>query len=210
MAILPFENHARNYQIRSIDYILLRYVFIYECDSCRSLQSVCYTVYTITFWVILINNPLLRSDVLVVNEKRRGRRGTVGSLQNWWNIFVKRREHTIIMKLLLQSFLPMPTGLTGLERIIANRAMGVTIINQLTNEISFDRVVFELSNVNFHSTNLWILSVIAIYLYSRLQYFEGIQSKLKDIEVYDRYKRLIREIMFIVFLVFTRDVQNAI
>ena len=75
MAILPFENHARNYQIRSIDYILLRYVFIYECDSCRSLQSVCYTVYTITFWVILINNPLLRSDVLVVNEKGRGRRG---------------------------------------------------------------------------------------------------------------------------------------
>jgi hypothetical protein len=114
------------------------------------------------------------------------------------------------MKVFIQSFLPMPTGLTGLERIIANRAMGVTIINQLTNEISFDRVVFELSNVNFHSTNLWILSVLAIYLYSRLQYFEGIQSKLKDIEVYDRYKRLIREIMFIVFLVFTRDVQNAI
>ena len=114
------------------------------------------------------------------------------------------------MKVFIQSFLPMFTGLTGLERIVATRAMSATIVNQLTNEISFDRVVFELSNVNFHSTNLWIISVLAIYLYSRLQYFEGIQSKLKDIEVYDRYKRLIREIMFIVFLVFTRDVQNAI
>ena len=117
----------------------------------------------------------------------------------------------ITMKVLLQSFLPpMNSGLTGLERIIATRAMGATIINQLTNEISFDRIILELTNVNFHSTNLWILSVVAIYLYSRFQYFEGIQSKLENIEVYDRYKKLIREIMFIGFLVFTRDVQNAI
>ena len=120
----------------------------------------------------------------------------------------KERTYTTAMKLLLQSFLPM--GLTGLERIIANRAMGTTIINQLTSEISFDRVVLEMTNLNFHSANVWILSVLIIYLYSRFQYFEGVQSKLKDIEVYDRYVRLIRELMFIVFLVFTRDVQNAI
>jgi hypothetical protein len=45
MAILSFENHARNYQIRSIDYILLRYVFIYECDGRRGLQHICSTIY---------------------------------------------------------------------------------------------------------------------------------------------------------------------
>jgi hypothetical protein len=113
------------------------------------------------------------------------------------------------MKLLIQSFLPMPSGMTSLERIVASRAMGTTFIHQITSEISFERVVFELSNVNFHSTNLWVLSVLAIYLYSRFQYYEGVQSKLQDIEVYGRYKHLIREIMFIVFLVFTRDVQHA-
>jgi hypothetical protein len=45
MAIFSFENYARNYQIRSIDYILLCDVFIYECDRCRSIQNICYTVY---------------------------------------------------------------------------------------------------------------------------------------------------------------------
>lgn len=114
------------------------------------------------------------------------------------------------MKELFHSLLPMPSGLTGLERIIVTRAMGATIINQLTSEISFDRVVLEMANLNFHSANLWIFSVLAIYLYSRFQYFEGVHSKLQNITVYDRYNRLIREVMFIVFLVFTRDVQNAI
>ena len=114
------------------------------------------------------------------------------------------------MKVLLQSFLPMTNGLTGLERIVATRAMGATLINQLTSEISFERVILEMTNLSFHSTNLWIISFMAIYLYSRLQYFEGVNSKLQNIEVYNRYNRLIRDLMFIVFLVFTRDVQNAI
>ena len=122
----------------------------------------------------------------------------------------KETAYTQRMKELFHSLLPMPNGLTGLERIIANRAMGATIINQLTNEISFERVFLEMANLNFHSANLWIFSVLAIYLYSRFRYFEGVQSKLKNIEVYDRYNRLIREIMFILFLVLTRDVQNAI
>jgi len=115
------------------------------------------------------------------------------------------------MKILLQSFLPsMTSGLSGLERIIATRAMGATFMNQLSAEIPFDRLLLEMTNVNFHSTNLWILSVVSIYLYTRFQYIEGVQSKLQNIEVYERYNRIIRELMFIVFLVFTRDVQNAI
>ena len=99
--------------------------------------------------------------------------------------------------------------MTSLERIVATRAMGTTIVNQLTSEISLERIVVELSNLNFHSNNLWVISVLAIYIYSRFQYYEGVQSKLQDMEVYGQYKRLIREIMFILFLVFTRDVQHA-
>lgn len=106
--------------------------------------------------------------------------------------------------------MPMPIGMTSLERIVATRAMGATFVNQLSSEISLERIVVELSNLNFHSTNLWVFSVLAIYLYCRFQYYEGVQSKLQDMEVWGRYKRLIREIMFILFLVFTRDVQNAI
>jgi len=106
--------------------------------------------------------------------------------------------------------MPMPIGMTSLERIVATRAMGATFVNQLSSEISLERIVVELSNLNFHSTNLWVFSVLAIYLYCRFQYYEGVQSKLQDMEIWGRYKRLIREIMFILFLVFTRDVQNAI
>jgi hypothetical protein len=115
------------------------------------------------------------------------------------------------MKLLIQSLLPINISLTGLERIVATRAMSSTIVNQLTKEISFEKVVIEITNMQVDSaTNILVISVLAIYLYNRFQYYEGLQSKLKDIKVYEKYTRLIREVMFILFLVFTRDIQNAI
>jgi len=114
------------------------------------------------------------------------------------------------MKVFMHAFLPIGPGLTGLERIVATRAMGATFINQLTMEVSFERAVLEMTNMNFHSSNAWVFSVLAIYLYSRIQYYDTVRSKLEDIGVYGRYKRIIRELMFVAFLVFTRDVQNAI
>ena len=114
------------------------------------------------------------------------------------------------MKIVSQLFLPIGPGLTNLQRIAAVRVMGATFINELTNEISFERLALEMTNCNFHSVNAIMLSVLVIYLYSRITYYDGIRSKLQQTDLYDRYNRIFRDIMFIVFLVFTRDVQNAI
>lgn len=121
------------------------------------------------------------------------------------------------MKFLLQSFL-LPNSspvLTNLERLVASRAVGSSIISNLSSEVSIERVLIELWNINFHtsnifnSTNVWIVSVLTIYIYGQYKLNQGVNTKLKDITIYDKYYRFIRELLFVFFIVFTRDVQHV-
>ena len=54
-----------------------------------------------------------------------------------------------------------------------------------------------------------MFSVIAVVIYGQYKYNEG-QHKYESIAVYDKYKIIVKEIVFVLFLVFTRDIQNAI
>jgi hypothetical protein len=106
--------------------------------------------------------------------------------------------------MLYNLFLPQ---LTNLERMVASRAIGSSILSQLSTELSLEKTLFEISN--FHSQNYWMFSVIAVVIYGQYKYNEG-QHKYESIAVYDKYKIIVKEILFVLFLVFTRDIQNAI
>lgn len=97
--------------------------------------------------------------------------------------------------------------LTNLERLVAGRAIGSSILSNLSAELSLERTFLEISN--FHSQNVWMFSVIVVVLYGQYKYNEG-QHKFETIVLYDKYKIIVREVLVVLFLVFTRDVQNAI
>jgi hypothetical protein len=103
-------------------------------------------------------------------------------------------------------FFPAGPSMTNLERIIASRAIGSSVLSHLSAEVSLEKTIFELANV--HSPNLWIFSAAAIVIYGQYKFNEG--NKLNDIVVYEKYSKIIRELLMIIFLVFTRDIQNAI
>ena len=113
------------------------------------------------------------------------------------------------MKVISQLLIPN-IMMSNLERMIATRAMGTAIISNLSSEYSLERVFLEVFNFNNHSQNTWLFSLIIIYIYGQLKFNEGTIVKLKTIEIYDNYTKLIRKVLFVVFLVFTRDIQNAI
>jgi hypothetical protein len=106
--------------------------------------------------------------------------------------------------MLYKLFLPQ---LTNLERMVVSRAIGSSFLSHLSAELSLERTLLEISN--FHSQNLWMFSVIAVVLYGQYKYNQG-QHKFETIAVYDKYKVIVREVLLVLFLVFTRDVQNAI
>lgn len=103
-------------------------------------------------------------------------------------------------------FFPSGPVLTNLERIVATRAIGTSVLTHLYNEFTIEKTMFEIANI--HSPNLWVLSAAAILVYGQYKFNEG--TKLNDIEVYNKYSKFIRELLVILFLILTRDVQNAI
>ena len=135
----------------------------------------------------------------------------------WFSSIAQPHLTKVNMKFLLQSFL-LPNSnpvLTNLERLVAARAVGSSIISNLSTEVSIERVLIEFTNLNFHtsnifnSTNVWVLSVLIMYIYGQYKLNQGVNTKLKDITIYDKYYRFIRELFFIFFIVFTRDVQHV-
>jgi hypothetical protein len=107
---------------------------------------------------------------------------------------------------LTSAFFPSGPVMTNLERMVASRAIGNSVIAQLSSEISLEKTIFEISNL--HSPNVWILSAAIILMYGQYKFNEG--TKLQNIEVYNKYSNFIRQFMVIIFLVFTRDIENAI
>ena len=114
------------------------------------------------------------------------------------------------MKLITQLFLPvLPISImTNLERMVATRAISSSVISNLSSEISIENMIIDI--MNCRPNNLWIVSILTIYLYGMYQYNEGLKNKLVKVKIFGKYSRIIRELSVIFFLVFTRDIQNAI
>jgi hypothetical protein len=119
-----------------------------------------------------------------------------------------------IFSLLTSAFIPpIPSKIfmTELERMVATRAIGASFISNVYSEISIDKIALEIANVHFQASNIGLFSVLLVVLYGQYKYNMGAQSaKFENIQIYTQYDKTIREILFIVFLVFTRDVQNAV
>ena len=138
-------------------------------------------------------------------------RTSINKIDRHFSISIKNIVKSIylyIIKMLplTSLFIPNVQVMTKLEKIVASRAIGNSIVSHLSSEISFEKILFEVSNIN--SPNLWIFSATAVILYGQYKFYEG--SKLRNIEVYNKYNKMIRELLVIIFLVFTKDVQNAI
>jgi len=100
------------------------------------------------------------------------------------------------------------TSLSNLERIVISRAIGSSTLSTITSEWSVDKIVIDLFNMQ--SNNTWVFSVMLIYAYGYYKLMQITTSQLRTIPIYYQWSRKIESILFILFLVFTRDVQNAI
>lgn len=115
-----------------------------------------------------------------------------------------------LISLLSHGFLPVApfTTLSNLERIVITRAIGSAAITSLTSEWSIDKIAINMFNLQ--SDRVWAFSVIFIYVYGYYKLINMIKPQFTTIPIYYRWSKKIEGLLFIIFLVFTRDVQNAI
>jgi len=107
-----------------------------------------------------------------------------------------------------QSLIPIPPNLSNLERMVVGRAIGSSVLSSISAEWSIDKIVVSL--VNFNSQNWWIFSIATIYIYTYYKFYQTPNERLDSVPIYGKWSRNIKELLFVLFMVFTRDIQNAI
>ena len=101
--------------------------------------------------------------------------------------------------------------MTNLEKMITTRVVSQSIISNISSEFSIEKIIIEATHFNYQSHN-WILSVFIIYSYGYFKYIEGMNTntKIQQTKIYGKYNQYIRQLIFIMFIIFSRDVQSVI
>jgi len=103
----------------------------------------------------------------------------------------------------------LPVLTTDLEGIITGRAIVSSIITNLRNEISGDRLLIQLSDI--HPTSFVYVSIALTFAYGQWKFYEGHKSidKFKKLETYVEKEKVWKNIILIMMYVFTKDVMSV-
>ena len=103
----------------------------------------------------------------------------------------------------------VPILKTDLELLLTTRAIVSSLITNLRNEITGDRLLLQFTD--FHPVSLVYVSVAITFIYGQWKFYEGSQkrNKIQKIEEYANNEAIWREIILIMLYVFTKDVLSA-
>lgn len=113
----------------------------------------------------------------------------------------------------------IPTNLvpsiSHLESIVSSNAIITSFIGNLRNEITFERVVFQVFDFNLNSHNMYIFSsLLLVVSYGQWKYYDAITisdkiNKFRKIDKYSRIEKTTKEILFLIAFLFVKDVQSV-
>ena len=126
---------------------------------------------------------------------------------------------TITMTNVMQCQAYLPTNMiptiSNLERIISSNAIITSFIGNLRNEITFERLVFQVFDFNLNRHNLYIFSsLMLVVAYGQWKYYDAITvserlNKFRKIDKYSRIEKTTKEILFLIAFLFIKDVQSV-
>jgi hypothetical protein len=103
----------------------------------------------------------------------------------------------------------LPILKTDLEVLLTNRAIISSLIANLRNEITGDRLLLQFTD--FHPVSIVYLSLAVTFIYGQWKFYEGSQkrNKIQKIEEYVNNEIIWKQIILIILYVFTKDVLSA-
>jgi len=98
---------------------------------------------------------------------------------------------------------------TNLEGIVTTRAFISSLVSNLRGEITSDKVLMQLYAPDSYS--IIYISISLIFVYGEWKFHKGSQSnqKFQKIESFAQKESCLKNIMFVVLFVFTKDVLSA-
>jgi len=101
--------------------------------------------------------------------------------------------------------------ISELESLITRKAFTSSFFENLNNEIDIERAAFQFIPLHFTDFNGYIyVSIVLTFLYSQWYFYdESKYERFEKIERFTKEKRIIKNIIFVLVLVFMKDIQNA-
>jgi hypothetical protein len=103
---------------------------------------------------------------------------------------------------------------SDLENIITLKTITSSIITNIRNEITLDNIFLEIVNSTNHDYNYILISILSTLLYGQYKFSRGIElrkiNKLSKLEKYNKLNLRIRQIIWLILFIFTKDIPNAI
>ena len=106
------------------------------------------------------------------------------------------------------------SSISDLDSIITLKTITSSIITNIRNEITLDNIFLEIVNSTHHDLNYILVSILTTILYGQYKFSKGIElkkiNKLSKIKKYNELNIRIRQLIFLILFIFTKDIPNAI
>jgi hypothetical protein len=101
--------------------------------------------------------------------------------------------------------------ISQLESIITVRAFVASFFENINKEIDIERAALQIIPMHYSTTTGYIyLSIVLTFLYSQWRFYDALEYERFDkIAKFSKEKKLIKNIIFIIILVFLKDIQTA-
>jgi len=98
---------------------------------------------------------------------------------------------------------------TDLEGIVTARAFASSLLTNLRNEFTGDKLFLQLYYPN--SDSFMYLSISLIFVYGQWKFYQGSQGieKFQKIQSFNKKEKFLKNMIFVILFVFTKDVLSA-
>jgi hypothetical protein len=127
-----------------------------------------------------------------------------------------QRITSLLQTLPIENFTRLP-GLpiaSELDSLVTKKALFTSFISNIRQEITFERVVFQLTNIHYNHSIYLIGSILVVYLYGQWKFFDGntqkYSVKLRSFKRFTITERIARELIFVFIILLFKDLEPAI
>jgi len=114
------------------------------------------------------------------------------------------------VKVFLLSIISQKIIITNLESLITTRAFTSSLFENINKEINIESAVLQIIPMHFSANSYVYLSIVVTFLYSYWHFYDVSEyNRFNKIEIFSRKKKLIKNILFVLILVFMKDIEYA-
>jgi len=102
---------------------------------------------------------------------------------------------------------------SNLETIVSTKALSESFLKSMRRELDIEWALLQFTPMDIHPSTAYVYaSIVITVIYGQWRFYSGSQTKydkFKKIEKYAREERILRNIIFLIIMIFMKDIETA-